>query len=203
MLVCACTRGNDQFLPASDPATNTIYVVSQTALYTADRGDGHVDAVGTVAPCGTGNAALTATSDGKLYAADNEGALCEIDPGFTPPKVTQIGTLGSNLSIAGDLVGLGNGSLYGTAVKPASSSDLLIQIDPSSGNVTNVIGSMGFSQVLGLAYASGLLYGFTRDGSVLLINRQTGMGAVVGTFTDPTTGHGVAFSGAGMNALAR
>ena len=46
---------------------NTIYVTSETALYTASASDGHVTQVGSLSACGTKAVALTTTPDGKLW----------------------------------------------------------------------------------------------------------------------------------------
>jgi hypothetical protein len=80
--------------PSADPITDlavapdgTIYVISETALYTAAATDGHVTKVGTLAACGNKGVALTTTSDGRLWMGDYMGNLCQIDISVMPPVV--------------------------------------------------------------------------------------------------------------------
>ena len=56
-------------------------------------------------------------------------------------------------------------------------------------------------KLFGVAYQTGEVFGFTHDGSrnVITIDRTTGVGSLFGTFSDPTTGHGISFAGAGVN----
>ena len=189
---------------------NTIYVISKTTLYTADPNDGHVTSVGSVADCGTDNVALTTTKDGKLFSADYKGAFCEIDITTSPPTVKQIGTVGGNMAISGDIVGIGDGSVYGTAYNLADSSttgtsinNVLVKIDPATGTMQTMIGATGFPKLFGVAYANGVVFGFTHDGSgdVITIDPMTGKGTLFNTFMDPATGKGISFAGAGVNSM--
>jgi hypothetical protein len=189
---------------------NTIYVVSKSALYTADPTDGHVTSVGSVSACGSDNVALTTTKDGKLYVADYKGAFCQIDISVKPPTVMSIGSVGQNMAISGDIVGIGDGSVYGTAYNLSDSSttgtsinNVLVKIDPSTGAMQTQIGPTGFPKLFGVAYANGVVFGFTHDGSgdVITIDPKTGKGTLFNTFLDPTTGKGIPFAGAGVNSM--
>ncbi len=191
---------------------NTIYVISKTTLYTASPTDGHVTAVGSVSACGSDNVALTTTKDGKLYSADYKGAFCEIDISVMPPTVKQLGTVGGNMAIAGDIVGIGDGTLFGTAYNLSDSSttgtsinNVLVKLDPGTGSMQTMIGATGFPKLFGVAYANGLVFGFTHDGSgdVITIDPTTGKGTLFNTFTDPATGKGIAFGGAGVNSMVQ
>lgn len=192
------------------PDTNVIYVISKTTLYTADPNDGHVTSIGSVGDCGTDNVALTTTDDGKLYSADyQKGGFCLIDTSTNPIGVTQIGTLGGNMAIAGDIVGIGDGSIYGTAYNMNDSSstgtsinNVLVKIDPATGTMQTMLGPTGFPKLFGVAYAGGMVFGFTHDGSgdVITIDPKTGVGKLYNTFTDPQSGMPITFSGAGVNS---
>lgn len=112
--------------------------------------------------------------------------------------------------LAGDIVGVGNGVLYATIIDTTSSStkssttsnNELGIIDPTTGTVSQMIGSTGFPQLYGVAYALGKVFAFTHDGSgrVITIDPTTGKGTLFNTFTDPDTGKGISFSGAGVNS---
>lgn len=186
----------------------TIWVISKTTLYTADAKDGHVTVAGSVGACGTEAVALTFTPDGNLYAADFMGAFCKIDP--MTKKVTQVGNIGGGMAIAGDLVAVKDGTVYGTAYKladgskgPTALNNLLVKINPANGQATQVIGSTGFPKMFGVAYAQAQVFGFTHDGTgaVATIDPMTGKGTLFNTFLDPMTGKGISFAGAGVNPL--
>ena len=189
----------------------TIWVVSHASLYTASAMDGHVTKVGDLATCGTEAVALSFTPDGKLYSGDYKGALCNIDTTMMPPKVTLVGMLSGGLALSGDLVAVGDGTMYGTAYKLSDSSNsgtqinnLLVKIDPTTAQVTATLGSTNYPKLFGAAYALGQVFGFTHDGSgdVITISPMTGAGTLFNHFDDPANpGHGIYFAGAGVNSM--
>jgi len=194
---------------AVSPTDDTIYVISKTNLYTASPSDGHVTLVGPVTACGSYAVALTFSHDGGLYAGDFKGAFCKIDPSTKPPTVTPIANLGSNMALSGDLVAVSDGNMYGTAYDLSDPSNMgtqlnnvLVKIDPATGAIKQRVGPTGFPKLFGVAYALGQVFGFTHDGTghVITINPNTGAGTLYNTFTDPSTGKGISFAGAGVNA---
>jgi hypothetical protein len=189
---------------------DTIYTVTESNLYTANPTTGVATLVGSLKGCGMDNVALSMTPDGKLWLGDGAGSFCEVDISkSTPPTltVTVIGTLGSGLVLSGDIVGVDDGTLYGTAIDTTSSttkttttaSNLLVTVDPTTGKVLTTVGATGFPQLYGVAYAYGKVFGFTHDGSgrVITIDPKTGVGTLFNTFTN--AGKGISFSGAGVN----
>jgi hypothetical protein len=201
------TKRTDVIQDLAITPDNTIYVVGKTTLYTADPKDGHVTvvgAVGSLGACGTDNVALTTTPDNKLYVADYGGAFCEIDVTVSPPTIHQIGTLGNNMAVSGDIVGLGDGSIYATAYNKSNSatqlSNVLVKLDPKSGAIISTQGPTGYPKLFGVAFADGKVYGFTHDGSgdVIVIDPKTGAGTIFATFKD--SGGGISFAGAGVNS---
>jgi hypothetical protein len=202
--------GNEDVITDLAVAPNgKIYVVSQTALYLADPLDGHVTRLGPLGACGQDNVALSFTPDDKLYVADFKGQFCRIDYTQTPPVVTPVARLSSNMAITGDLVAVQDGTLFGTAYDLADGSsqgtqlnNVLVKIDPATATVTR-LGPIGFPRLYGTAYALGQVFGFTHDGSgrVITINPQTGVGTLFNTFKDPATNANIRFAGAGVNAL--
>ena len=185
---------------------DTLYGISHTNLYTVNPGTGQVKTVGPVTLCGVDAVAMTFATDGTLYVGDFKGAFCKIDPNTKPPKVTQItATLGANLALSGDLVAVGDGTMYGTAYdttqKPTETNNLLVKINPATGRAA-VVGTTGFPKLFGAAFAMGQVFGFTHDGSgnVVLIDPKTGQGKLYNSFSDPTTKMPISFAGAGVNA---
>jgi len=190
---------------------NTIYVISETAIYTADPNDGHVTMVGSLSACGNKTVALTTTPDGKIYAGDFSGALCQIDVSQSPPVVMAPVMMADNLALTGDMVAVDDGTVYGTAYNLADkanmgtqANNLLVSVNLATGAVTQ-LGQTGYPRLYGASFALGKVFGFTHDGTgrVIEIDRTTGAGTVFATFTDPGTGAGISFAGAGVNSLVQ
>jgi hypothetical protein len=185
---------------------NTIYVVSETAIYTASATDGHVTKVGTTAACGTKAVALTTLPNGDIWTGDYSGALCKINVSVMPPSVGSPITMGSGMALAGDLVAVADGTVYGTAIKlndtTTQNANILVTIDLSTGAVTQK-GSTNTPKLFGVSYALGQVIGFTHDGTghVVSINPSTGAASPFATFKDPTTNQPISFAGAGVNSL--
>lgn len=185
---------------------NTIYVVSNTAIYTASATDGHVTKVGTTAACGTKAVALTTLPSGDIWTGDFSGALCKIDISTMPPTVGSPITMGSGMALAGDLVAVGDGTVYGTAYKlndqTTQNANILVTIDLSTGAVTQK-GSTATPKLFGTSFAQGSVIGFTHDGTghVVAINPNTGAATPFATFMDPSTNQPISFAGAGVNSL--
>jgi hypothetical protein len=188
--------------------SDVIYVTSKTQLYTADATDGHVTLVGKVTACGTAAVAMTFGPDGTLYAGDFKGQFCTIDLTTTPPTVKQVAKLSGGLALAGDIVAVGDGTMYGTAYRLSDTSggtqdnNLLVKIDPATA-ATTIVGSTGSGRIYGVSYALGQVFGFTHDGSgdVITIDPSTGTGTHYNSFKDPSTNNGISFAGAGVNAM--
>ena len=188
---------------------NTIYVISETALYTASPADGHVTSVGTLAACGMRGVALTTTPDGKLWTGDFKGAICQIDIAVTPPQVKPPVTLQNGMALSGDLVAVDDGTVFGTVYKLSDAANagtqannVLAKINLATGAVTQ-LGPTGFPKLFGTSFAMGHVVGFTHDGTghVVMIDATTGAGSTFATFMDPQTNLPISFAGAGVSSL--
>ena len=189
---------------------NTIYVVSKTNIYTASPIDGHVTLLGPIGTCGSDNVAMSLTPDGKLVLGDFKGAVCHVDTTTMPPTVTQVGMLGQGMALSGDLVAVADGTVYGTGyliadgnTKGTGLNNVLVKLDPATGQMLSQIGPTGFPKLFGVAYALGEVFGFTHDGTgdVVTIDPKTGKGTLFGSFKDPSTNMGISFAGAGVNPM--
>lgn len=186
--------------------SGTIYVISNTALYTADSTDGHVSKVGSLATCGQRGVALTTTPDGRLWMGDYMGNICEIDISGQTPVVKAPVMMQGGFALSGDVVGIGNGTVFGSAYKLSDSStqndNILVKVDVTTGAVTQ-LGPTGYPKLFGVAFQENKVFGFTHDGTgrVITIDTNTGAGTMFGTFMDPSTNHGISFAGAGVSSL--
>ena len=184
----------------------TIYLVSYYSLFTASPVDAHVTRVGSLSTCGQQGVALTTTDDGRMWVADYMGAICEVDLSGGTPVVKPPVTIQDGLALSGDMVGIGNGTVFGTAYRlddtTTETDNLLIQVDVATGAVTQ-LGATGYPRLYGAAFQQNKVFGFTHDGSgrVVTMDTTTGQGTMFGTFTDPATNMGIKFAGAGVNSL--
>jgi hypothetical protein len=92
---------------------------------------------------------------------------------------------------------LNDSSSTGTSI-----NNVLVKIDPTTGAMQTMIGATGFPKLFGVAYAGGMVFGFTHDGSgdVITIDPKTGVGTLFNTFMDPQSNMPITFSGAGVNS---
>ena len=202
---------NDVITDLAVAPDGTIWAISETALYTASSTDGHVTAKGSLSACGMRGVALTFTPAGKLYEGDFKGAICQIEITGATPVVDAPITLQSGYALSGDLVAIGDGTVFGTLYKLADAagkgtqlSNVLGKIDLTTGAVTT-LGATGYPKLFGTSFAKNKVMGFTHDGTgdVIEIDPMTGAGDVYATFTDPATSMGISFAGAGVNALVQ
>jgi hypothetical protein len=197
---------NDIITDLAVAPDNTIYVISNTAIYTADATDGHVTKIGSLSGCGTKGVALTTTPAGEIWTGDFSGALCKIDVSVSPPVVSAPITMGSGMALSGDLVAVADGTIYGTAYKlsdqSTQQSNILVTIDLTTGAVSQM-GATGYPKLFGTSFALGGVIGFTHDGTghVISIDPTTGAASPFATFMDPSTNQPISFAGAGVNSL--
>lgn len=200
---------NDVITDLAVAPDNTIYVISNTALYTANPTDGHVTNVGTLAACGMKGVALTVTPSGQLWTGDFMGALCQIDLATHPPTVKPPVRMQNGMALSGDLVAISDGTIFGTAYKLSDAagqgtqaSNVLVKINLTTGAVTQ-LGATGYPKLFGTSFAENAVIGFTHDGTghVVKMDPATGTSSIFATFADPTTHMPISFAGAGVNSL--
>ncbi|HEY4122648.1 MAG TPA: hypothetical protein VGM56_32510 [Byssovorax sp.] len=93
----------------------------------------------------------------------------------TTGAISQIGTIGHGYSSSGDIVSVIGGGTYLT-VNGSGCGDCIVQVDPATGALVSMIGSLNHAQVFGLAFWGGAAYGFDNGGqlfSIDLTNAQT------------------------------
>lgn len=118
---------------------------------------------------------LVFAANGKLYAAGNNLYQINTSTGHG----TVVGNQHLNgYSSSGDLAFDSVGNLY-----LSTTSNDLVRVSLTTGGATR-IGSIGFSEVYGLAFASnGVLYGMSNaTDQIFTINRSTGKGTLISSF---------------------
>ncbi|MCC6558022.1 MAG: hypothetical protein IT372_34175 [Polyangiaceae bacterium] len=112
--------------------------------------------------------------------------------------ITTIGALTGGYVSSGDVVSVIGGGTYLT-VKSAGCSDCIIEVNPTTGALVNLIGPLGRTDVFGLAFWAGSAYGFNNGGQLFEVDLTTG------TATDipmPNPPPGLSFWGAGSTTAA-
>jgi hypothetical protein len=150
---------------AFDPSGN-LYGITFGQLYRIDRTTAATTLVGNL-NAGSPLNSLVFDSAGNLFSANT--GLYSINT--TTGQATLIGNNGTSYSSAGDLAFSGS-ALYLTS--NLTSTDHLIRLSTGTGAGQDV-GSIGFSNVYGLASIDSILYGITGT-QVLTINAATGQG---------------------------
>ena len=112
-----------------------------------------------------------------LVAVAAGGGVYRLDP--ASGAATLLGSYGGGLMSSGDLAWTEAG-VMATAPSSPRPTDLLVKVDPSTGQAVPV-GDIGSDAVWGLAYQKGQLFGFTNSGQVLVVDKSSGAGKVVGT----------------------
>lgn len=110
----------------------------------------------------------------STYAGSQVGELRTVN--LLTGATTLVGPIG--YSSAGDLAFSPNGALYMT-----DEHSLLIEVDPRTG-AGHAVGSVGFSDIYGLAWLGNRLYGLNPSGQLFWINTATGAGTLV-AITNP------------------
>jgi hypothetical protein len=183
-------------------STGTLYAITETALFTVSLPNGSTCAATKVASLSTSSTkfvCLAFTTGDTLLASDEKGNVYTIVA--TNGTVTQVGTFGGTLSCSGDMVAINdaNQTIYASAFDSSCSgshcTDKLVTLAAPSYTAT-VVGDLGYSQVYGLGYWAGTLYGFTYAGQTLQIDPTSGASTLINTVA------GTAFSGGATTPLA-
>lgn len=162
----------------------SLYGISGVSLYEVSPVTGSVTHIGMVP--GELNVGLTFLPDGTLLATDKQGGVRTVDP--DTGDVNEVGAFGVPYATAGDLVAVADGTMYAISDQGPNGneeeSNLLLVVDPVSGEAIDAIGQIGYGGVFGCAYAGGKIYAFTDTGDIIEIDRVTGNGSLKRSFDD-------------------
>ena len=121
----------------------------------------------------------------------------------TTGNVTTVGDLGKGYSSSGDIVSVIGGGTYLTVTggDACSQYDCLVEVDPVTGALKTNYGPIGYSEVYGLAFWAGTVYGFDSAGDLFQVT-FTGSKANVTAIPIPSAPAGLSFYGAGSTTSA-
>ncbi len=90
-------------------------------------------------------------------------------------QTSLLGNFGSTWTSSGDAFSIEGVGTYASVKRGGFGSDELVRIDPATGLVTGVVGSLGtYAQVWGLAGWANRVYGFDAGGDIFEIDLATG-----------------------------
>jgi hypothetical protein len=114
--------------------------------------------------------------------------------------ITPIGSLQGGLSSSGDIVSVINGKTLLT-VNGLNCGDCIVEVNPTTGDMIQNWGPLGYASVFGLAFWAGKAYGFNDAGQLFEI--EFGMTNVMATpIPIPSAPPGLSFWGAGSTTSA-
>ena len=121
----------------------------------------------------------------------------------TTGAITKIGAIGGGLVSSGDIVSVKDGPTYLTVkgTSACTSNDCLVEVDPKTGKMVKNWGSVGYSDVFGLAFWAGSIYGFSNDGELFEVT-LTGGSLKTNTIPIPSKPANLSFWGAGSTTSA-
>ncbi len=139
--------------------------------------------------------ALGATGDDVLVALRNsDGKAFRVDA--STGHVTQVGDMGGAFVSSGDLVGVDGFGVVQTVPGAAGGHDRLVRLAPNSLAATPIGATdTGFDNIWGIAFWKTKVFGFTKQGEFVLIDRTTGAGTLVSS-------NGVEWWGAAVTTTA-
>ncbi len=123
----------------------------------------------------------------------------------TTGALTTVGALGgSTYSSSGDIVSVIGGGTYLTVKggTDCTSNDCLVSVNPATGALVTNYGSVGHSQVFGLAFWAGDVYGFDSAGGLFEVTFPDAGGLGVTNIPIPNAPSGLSFFGAGSTTSA-
>lgn len=123
-----------------------------------------------------------------LVAAAVDGTLWRLEA--ATGVATAIGAYGAGLGSSGDTVSVAGFGTVATVKNGPSPTDWLATVDPATGAAT-LVGDTGVTDIWGLGYWGGQVYGFTATNQFVVIDVATGVATVVETGAVTWWGAGV------------
>lgn len=133
-----------------------------------------------------------------LIGIANSGDWNLIEVAGATAKITKLGAYGGFTS-SGDAFSVEGVGTWATVKNGMFGTDKLVQVNPATGAVIKNVGDTGVSDLWGVAWSGGVLYGFASSGSVYALDMQTGKASTVPGMKVPS---GVSWWGAGVSTRA-
>ena len=130
-----------------------------------------------------------------LVGATSTGEYYRLDP--DTGAVNLLGQFSDGYVLSGDIVSVAGAGTFATVKRADIDTDVLVELDPETGEVTPIGSEIGFVSLFGLGYWRSRLFGFSSHGELVEIDIDRGTGELV---TDQTGTD--QFWGAGVTTIA-
>ncbi len=109
-----------------------------------------------------------------LVGVANDGGWWRVDvaAGAASATLTKLGSYGGGHVSSGDAVGIIGDAVYATT-KLGFGNDHVVTVDPKTGKVTKDLGTLPVSNLYGVGYWGGILYGFADNGRLYQVDLKT------------------------------
>ncbi len=132
--------------------------------------------------------------DERLVGTTLDGSVWRIDP--MTGASTMLGNYGGDLTSSGDIVFVDGFGAVATVKHANFGPDFLVSVDPTTFAATLIGGGTGFSDIWGLGFWKGKVFGFSGQSQFLLIDATTGAASLL------AQGSNVTWWGAGVTTAA-
>lgn len=135
-----------------------------------------------------------------LVGVANDGSWFRVDvkSGATSATLTRLGAYTGGHASSGDAVGIIGDAVYATTKVGLGGPDHVVRVNPKTGAVLADIGAVGVSNLYGVGYWGGVMYGFADDGALYKIDLKTASATAVPLAKKPAGG----WWGAGVTTRA-
>ncbi|MFO0663299.1 MAG: hypothetical protein U0174_05075 [Polyangiaceae bacterium] len=194
---------DDSIIDIALDAAGNMFGVTGSTLYRIDKTNANCTKVASGGFPNSLSFVPAGTLDPSVEAlVGYEGAnYVRIDPQTGVKSVIKANALPNGLQSSGDVVSVKDGPTYLTARGTGcSASDCLLLIDPKTGAMIKNEGLVGYSNVFGLAFWAGTIYGFNDAGTLFSLTLSGGIKST--KITIPNAPAGLSFYGAGSTTSA-
>ena len=110
-----------------------------------------------------------------LVGVANDGGWWRVDvaAGASSATLTKLGSYGGGHVSSGDAVGIIGDAVYATTKLGGFGNDHVVTVDPKTGKVTKDLGTLPVSDLYGVGYWGGILYGFADNGRLYQVDLKT------------------------------
>lgn len=187
--------------------TSKMYATTGDSVYTVDTANAACTLLGSLGSYPNSLSFVPAgTLDPNVEALVGYQGATYVRIDTTTGAITNVGSLGSGspYTSSGDIVSVIGGGTYLTVTggTDCASNDCLVEVDPKTGTLITNFGSVQHSQVYGIAYWAGNVYGFDNAGQLFEVTFPDAGGLGVTTIPIPNPPLGLSFYGAGSTTAA-
>ncbi|HEY8072478.1 MAG TPA: hypothetical protein VIF62_00165 [Labilithrix sp.] len=193
-------NGCSQVIDIALDATSILYATTQEGLFTVDKATAKCASIASGSYPNSLSFVPAGTVDPSVEALVGYQGSDYVRIDTKTGAISTIGSLGKNMTSSGDIVSVKGGSTYLT-VKGPSCNDCLVEVDPKTGGIVKNWATVSHTDVFGLAFWGGKVYGFDNGGDLFEVAFDTS-GIHTTPIAIPSKPSGLSFWGAGSTTSA-